>query len=106
MPDMMHCSLSRRQSNKDTEFINWDGIAAWTHNVEYTSPDFKDVLQEVADLGAITHLVILWDDFEQRSDQVNSHYRNSHSYDDTPSKAPQLVVTYAAPALWDFATWA
>ena len=77
-----------------TEFINWDDIAAWTNDVEYPSPDFADVIQEVADLGAITHLVILWDDFEQRSDQVNSHYRNSHSYNSDPAKAPKLVITY------------
>ena len=80
-----------------TEFINWDDIDAWTADVEYTSPDFKDVLQEVADLGAITHLVILWDDFEQRSDQVNSHYRNSHSYDSSTTLCPQLVTTYTVP---------
>jgi len=55
------------------------------------------VIQEVADLGAITHLVILWDDFEQRSDQVNSHYRNSHSYDSDTTRSPQLVITYTAP---------
>ena len=81
-----------------TEFINWDAIDAWTADVEYTSPDFKDVLQEVADLGAITHLVILWDDFEQRSDQVNSHYRNSHSYDSDTTYCPQLLITYTEPA--------
>ncbi|KKL19550.1 hypothetical protein LCGC14_2464300, partial [marine sediment metagenome] len=42
--------------------------------------------------------VILWDDFEQRSDQVNSHYRNSHSYDSSTTLCPQLVITYIPPA--------
>ena len=80
-----------------TEFINWDELEPWTANEEYESDDFADVIQEVADLGAITHLVILWDDFEQRSDQVNSHYRNSYSYDDSTTLCPQLVITYTLP---------
>lgn len=80
-----------------TAFVNWDAIAAWTTNTEYTSPDFKTCVQEVADLGAITDLVVLWDDFEKRSTQVTETERVGQSYNGSSAKAPQLVITFTPP---------
>ncbi len=79
-----------------TEYINWDAIAAWTKDVEYTTPDFAAVVQEVADLGEITHLVILWDDWEKRSTQSNGRVRIGYTYDSSPAKSPQLHIEYSA----------
>lgn len=86
-----------------TAYMNWDAIPTWTKDVEYTSPTndgtryFKDIIQEVANLGAITHLVILWDDFQQRSTQAVNRFREGYSYNASTTKAPQLAITYTVP---------
>ena len=79
-----------------TAYVNWDAIPAWTADEEYTSPDIKTCIQEVANLDAITHLVVLWDDFERRSTQgpVNQTWRSAYSYDISTTLAPYLIVTY------------
>ncbi len=83
-----------------TEYINWDGIGDWTQDVEYDSADFTAVLQEVIDQGGWASgnaVVILWDDYEERSTQANSTTRYAHSYNSDAAKAPKLVVTYTLP---------
>jgi len=80
-----------------TAYVNWDAIPQWSTDesgADTTSTDFATPLQEVADLGGLTHIVVEWDDWEKRSDQENNHYRYSRSYDGSTTKAPVLSVTY------------
>ncbi len=82
-------------------FVNWDAIAAWTGATEYTSPDIKTTIQEVIGLpgwASGNPIVVLWDDFQRRSDQENNHYRQALSYDASHAEAPKLYVEYTVPA--------
>ena len=83
-----------------TEYINWDGIEAWSLDAEYDSPDFASVIQEVIDLASWASgnpIVILWDDFQNRSTQSGNANRQAHSWDGSTTLCPQLVITYTVP---------
>jgi len=78
-----------------TANVTWDAIAHWTTDTEYTSPDFKDVIQEVVDRPGWTAgnpIAIKWDDFGGRSDASAS--RSAYSYDGSATKAPKLLITF------------
>ncbi|MDO9334574.1 MAG: hypothetical protein Q7T57_08660, partial [Dehalococcoidales bacterium] len=80
-----------------TAYINWDAIAHWALNVEYTSPNIKTLIQEVIGLPGWVNgnpIVILWDDFQQRSSQADAKIRAGYSYDGSWTKAPELRITY------------
>lgn len=84
-----------------TEFINWDGLGSWVIDSTYDSDDFKLCVQEVIDLASWASgnpVTIYWDDKEERSDQVASHYRDAYSYEGSSGDAPQLVITFTPPA--------
>lgn len=81
-----------------TAKVNWDAVPAWIQDTEYDSPDIKACVQEIIDgVGAITDLVVLWDDFEKRSTQANGTRRLGTAYEESTTKAPQLVITYTPP---------
>ena len=83
-----------------TAAVNWDNIPAWTLNTEYTSPNFSTAIQEVINLPGWTSgnpIVILWDDFQERSTQSDNIRRDGYSYKSSAANAPKLVVTYTLP---------
>ena len=83
-----------------TAEVNWDTIAAWTDGVEYTSPEIKTCVQEIIDVpSSITDLSVLWDDFEERSTQVDTTTRVGQSYNGASGEAPQLTITFTPPPI-------
>jgi hypothetical protein len=81
--------------------INWDSILAWLTNTEYPSPDIKALIQAVIGLpgwASGNPIVILWDDFEQRSTQTNNTLRKVFDYNDSQSFAAKLYIEYTLPA--------
>ena len=85
-----------------TALTNWDSIAAWTAETEYTSPNFKTSIQEVINLAnwaSGNPVVVLWDDFELRGTQSANIYRNGYAYNSSTSKAAKLVITYTVPLI-------
>lgn len=82
-------------------FIHWDGIGAWTADLEYSSPDIKACVQEVIDRpGWLSgnNIAILWDDFEKRTTQNPIRVRFGKSYDNVPAQAPKLHIDYEEPS--------
>ncbi len=80
-----------------TALVNWDAIAAWTAETEYTSPEIKTCIQEVIGLPSWASgnpMAILWDDFQERSTQSNLTRRESYSYDGSSAKAAKLHIEY------------
>ena len=80
-----------------TANVTWDNIAAWTLDAAYSSPDIKTVIQEVVDnpgWAAGNPMVILWEDWGQRSTQNNNRVRTGWTYDSDPTKAPRLLITF------------
>jgi len=89
-------AFDARWANRTTARVDWDGIGAWTKDTDYDSPEIKTVIQEIVDRdgwASGNDIVIFWDDFDDRA----TTYRQTYSYDDSTSKAPQLVITYTAP---------
>jgi len=83
-----------------TEYINWDAIGGWTAGEIYISPDFKTPLQEVVDqvdYQVGDALVVLWDDFEERSSANDNTYRAGYSFDGDPDKSVELYVRFEIP---------
>jgi hypothetical protein len=83
-----------------TACVNWDALPAWTTGVEYNSPELKTLIQEVVNRSGWVSgnaLVILWEDWEERSTQSNEVWRNAYSYDFSPSKAPKLHIEWEVP---------
>jgi len=84
--------------------VNWDAIPAWSvdeSGADTTSPDIATLVQTVIDLpGWVSgkNIVILWDDFEERSTQADVTVRWAYSYNASTTKCPQLVITYTVPA--------
>jgi hypothetical protein len=77
-----------------TAQVDWDGMAAWVAETEYTSPELKTIAQEVFDNSAVTNMVVFWDDHDARGDQVNGHLRYAYSYNGSAAKAPLLTCNY------------
>jgi hypothetical protein len=83
-------------------FVNWDSIAAWLLDTEYASQDLTSCVQEVINLpGWVSGnpMVILWDDWESRSDHVTDTQRTAWSFDGSAAKAPKLYIEYTTPGL-------
>lgn len=80
--------------------VHWNNIAGWDvdeEGADTTSPSIVAPVQEVANLGALTNIVVLWDDFEMLSTQSATRCRIAHSYDASSTEAPQLSITYTTP---------
>ncbi len=88
-----------RTWTSDATHVHWNAIAAWTSDVAYTSPEIKAVIQEVIGLpgwASGNPMVVLWDDFQNLSDQEDAHYREAYSYDSSTTKAPKLYIEYTS----------
>ncbi len=90
--------FTARTWTSDATHVHWNAIGGWTADTECTSPDIKVPIQEVANLGAIIHLVVLWDDFEKLSTQVTGTKREGYSYNGSTTKAHKLTITYTEPS--------
>ena len=78
-----------------TANVSWDNIGAWTTNAEYTSADITTVIQEIVDQGgwaAGNPISIVWEDWAGSS--TANAYRSAYSYDNDPTKAPRLLITF------------
>lgn len=86
-----------------TVAVYWDSIAAWSideESADTTSPEIKTCIQEVIDRpgwSSGNSIVILWDDFEERSTVAASTSRWAYSYNGSTSKAPLLHIEYIVP---------
>lgn len=82
--------------------VDWDGIAAWTDNQPYDSIDIAAVIQAIVNRGGWASgqdIVIFWEDFEDRSDEVSWAYREADSFEEpTVPVPPKLTITYEEPA--------
>ena len=78
-----------------TAQVDWDGVAAWTAETTYNSPEIKTVVQELVNqAGYRGTLGLFVDDHDARGDQENNHYRSAYTWDGDPSKAPVLHIEY------------
>uniref|UniRef100_A0A6M3JX91 Putative tail protein n=1 Tax=viral metagenome TaxID=1070528 RepID=A0A6M3JX91_9ZZZZ len=95
-------TFDTRWAARTTARVDWDGIAAWTLNTDYNSPEIKTVIQEIVDRTLWwggNAIVIFWEDFEDRSPHIADNRRRAYSWDGSATYAPKLVVTYTVPAL-------
>jgi len=83
--------------------VDWDDIPAWLIGQEYESPDITPCVQEVLARPGWTAgnpLVVLWDDFEQRSTQSSARVRTAYGAGSAaPELAPRLLLTYISPSV-------
>ena len=89
-------AFDTRWAARTTARVDWDAIPAWTSGVDYDSPDIKTVIKEIVDRGGWASgqdIVIFWEDFEQRSTEATSCFRQAFSYDGSAEFAPKLVIT-------------
>lgn len=74
--------------------VDYDGIAAAVLDTEYSSPDCKTVVQEIADNNSIQDLVLFWNDHEARGTQAGARRRYGYSYDGSAAKALLLLLDF------------
>ena len=75
--------------------VNCNAIPAWVLGTLYTSFDIKTIIQEIVNRGGWTSgnsIVIFWN--ENGSSAKIACFRSGYSYDDSPSDAPTLEITY------------
>jgi hypothetical protein len=88
-------------NNRTTARVAWDNIAAWTAGNSYNSPDISTVIQElVDDEGALTDIVLWWDDHDGRTDAVSLHARRGCSWNHATGAAPAVHIEYTTPTGW------
>lgn len=77
--------------------VSWDNLPNWVVDTEYQSPEIKTIIQEIIDdCGAISDLVLFWDDHEGNS-YASSYYREAYSYDGDAAGAAKLHIEYTLP---------
>lgn len=82
--------------------VNWDDIPIWSAGTEYESPDFAACVREVfarPGWAPGNSLVVLWDDWEERSTASINRLRQAESFDGDPALAPVLILQYVVPEL-------
>ena len=86
-----------KYANRTTMQVDWDISSGWTLDAEYTSPDIGQVIQEIVNRAGWVSgndLVLLWEDFENRSDKNESCRRHAYAWDGDSAKAPMLSITW------------
>lgn len=79
---------------RTSQFVNWYNLSAWSKDNRYNSPDLSSIIQEIVDdqgglsSGSIAIITQSLPDYQERK---------TYSFDDDPSKAPELVIEYAYP---------
>lgn len=83
-----------------TAAVNWAGIAAWTSGVQYDSPDIASIIQTIVNRvgwASGNAMTIFWDDHDDLSDHVNTHYRSSdHAFTSQWEHIVTLYIDYSA----------
>jgi len=90
---------ARFPSGVTTATADWDAIAAWTANTEYSSPEIKTVIQEIvnrASWASGNAMVIFWDDYDDRSTHATNAIRVGYSYDNDSTKPVKIHIEYTA----------
>lgn len=78
----------------------WDAIVSFVGGTTYTSPDFANVLQEMVDtLGALTDIILFWDDHDGRSTAAAGRYRRGAAWDNVTYAPPALTYTFSVPSV-------
>jgi len=73
---------------KTTASTNWSAIPSWSNNSQYDSPSLKTIVQEVVNRGS-------WQPGNSMSFLITgTGQRGSVSYENIPSTAPKLCVSY------------
>ncbi|MEN6421321.1 MAG: hypothetical protein ABFD76_05180 [Smithella sp.] len=86
-------------SHITSAYISWTLSESWSAGSEYQSPDLKTILQEIIDdIGAITDLVLFWDDHAGNS-YASTYFNRAYSYSTDPAKAAKLHIEYTLPNL-------
>ena len=79
--------------------VAWNAIAAWTGDVEYSSPELKTIIQEIVNQAGWesgNSLGLFWDDHAGNSDSGATRYAYNYSAG-TPDDAPVLHIEYTVP---------
>lgn len=85
--------------------VNWDDIAPWSADTWYYSPEIKDIVQEIigqSEWACGNAMVLIWDDFDDRSTHVDDCYRSWDNHNENPTKAVKLEVTWAYPQWYGY----
>ena len=78
--------------SKTTEFELWEPTS-WTQNVSYDTPNLKDIVQEIVNRGG-------WNEGNAMAFimETTGPNRRGRSYNDSPTQAPRLSITYRSNA--------
>jgi len=83
-----------------TEYKYWDILAAWTQDVEYTSPDITNVVQPIINRGdwvSGNYMVIFWDDHDGRTIPIDTCFREVYAVYHSTGEPAILHIEYEAP---------
>jgi len=87
--------------------VAWNAIPAWTNGNIYQSPSLVSVIQEIVDRpgwASGNALVIYAEDNGSTANELT--VRRAHSYNGSPSAAPQLYIEYGEVEISDTGTGA
>jgi hypothetical protein len=90
-------AFDTRWAGRTTARVDWDNIATWVVDTNYTSPSIITPIQEVIDRGGWgsgNDIVLFWDDFEDRSTHASDNNRFAKSWDTDSSLAPKLHIEF------------
>ena len=82
-------------TRRTVKAVNWDLPATINQNVEYETPDIKEVIQELVDgAGYVSGraMVLFIDDHDSQTEMW--HYHSFYAWDGGAAKAARLHVTY------------
>ncbi len=84
-----------------TAVVDWDGIAAWTTDTTYDSPEIKTIVQEIINRvgwASGNAMALWWDDHDNRSTNAVDTQRLAYQYDVSTTKCPELHIEYTIPS--------
>jgi len=103
-------TFKARFANATSAVVDWDGVPAQTVDVDFTSPDFSEVLQEVVNIGGwggdespagtkAGNFVFFWNDWDDRSigdgSGTTMALSNAYDYYSTTTNCVRLAVDYS-----------
>ena len=75
--------------------VTWDGVPPFVAGLEYTSPDFSPIINEIIGLPGWTpgmSLVLFWDDHDNLSGTAYECGRKMQSWESAPEFSPKLNI--------------
>lgn len=85
-----------RYTGRTTAKVDW-AVPHFVKDTQYTSPNIKTVIQEIVNRSGWAsgnHLVLFWEDFDDRSSHTNNAYRSAYAYWESHAKCAVLEITY------------